>query len=154
MHRADEQAQRVDASQDHAREGDHGDGELGFKDAKQDQELAHEVGRAWHRQRGKRDEQKEGREHGSAERDASHLAHVLGAARTRGEQRDDEEQRRHHEAVVDHLQQCTLRTPRVQREDPQGDEAELRHRRVADDEARVGLREGHDRAVHDRDERE
>ena len=55
------------------------------------------------------------------------------------EQRDDEQQRRDDEAVVDHLQQRALRALRVQREDPERDEAELRDRGVADDQARVGL---------------
>ena len=40
------------------------------------------------------------------------------------------------------------------REDPERDEAELRDRRVAEDQPRVGLREGLHRAVEDRDHRE
>ena len=87
----------------------------------------------------KRDDQEDRREHRRAQRDAAHLADVLRAARARGEQRDDEQQRRHDEAVVDHLQQRALGALRVQREDPERDEAELRDRGVADDQARVGL---------------
>ncbi len=79
------------------------------------------------------------REHRRAERDAAHVADVLRAARAPREQRDDEQQRRHDEAVVDHLQQRALRALRVQREDPERDEAELRDRGVPGDQARVGL---------------
>ena len=44
--------------------------------------------------------------------------------------------------------------PRVEGEDPERDEPELRDRRVAEDQPRVRLREGLDRAVEDRDHRQ
>ena len=54
------------------------------------------------------------------------------------EQGDDEEERRDDQAVVDHLQQRALRAGRLaEREDAERDEAELRDRRVAEDQARV-----------------
>ena len=43
-------------------------------------------------------------------------------------------QRRHHEPVVDHLQHRALGALVAQREDPERDEAELRDRRVPDDQ--------------------
>ena len=63
---------------------------------------------------------------------------------------DDEEQRRDDDAVVDHLQHRALGALRREREDADRDEAELRDRGVADDQAGVGLRERHRRAVEDR----
>ena len=139
MHRADEQPQRVDARHHDAGEGDHGDRELRFEDAEQDQELADEVRRAGHRERRERDDQEDAGEHRRAEGDAAHLADVLRAAGAAGEQRDDEQQRRDDEPVVDHLQQRALGALRVQREDPERDEAELGDRGVPGDQARVGL---------------
>ena len=154
VHRADEQPQRVHARHHHPAEGDRGYRELGFKDAEQDQELTDEVARAGHRQRGERDDQEQRSQHGRAERDAAHAPQVLGASRALRKQGDDEQERRHDEAVVDHLQQRALGPLGVEREDAQRDEAELRHGGVADDQARVGLREGDERPVHDGGQRD
>ena len=52
--------------------------------------------------------------------------------------------------MVDHLEQRALGALRVQGEDAERDEPELRDGRVADDEPRVGHGEGHDRPVEDR----
>ena len=49
------------------------------EDAEQDVELAHEVGRAGHGQRGERDDQEQRREHRRPEGHAAHLADVLRA---------------------------------------------------------------------------
>ena len=68
----------------------------------------------------------------------------------------DEEHRRHDQAVVDRLHQRALGAGRgvVGGEDPERDEPELGHRRVAEDQPRVRLRERHQRAVEDREQRE
>ena len=59
------------------------------------------------------------------------MSRMSSVRRPLGQQHDDEEQRRHDEPVVDHLQQRALRpAPRVQREDPEHDEAELSPGRV------------------------
>ena len=70
-----------------------------------------------------------------AERDPAHVADVLRPPRCASSE-DDQEQRRHHQPVVDRLQQRALRPLGgvVQREDPERDEPELSHRRVAEDE--------------------
>ena len=58
------------------------------------------------------------------------------------------------ERVVDHLQHRAVGAVGAQAEDPEGDEAELGDRRVAGDQADVGLRERHHRAVEDRGQRD
>ncbi len=154
VHRADEGAQHVDRGQHDAGEGHHRDRRLGLEGAEQDQELAGEVGRAGHGQRGQRDDQEDGCEHGRAERDPAHVAQVLRAAGAQREQPDDEEQRRGHERVVDALQQRALHSGALQREDPERDEPELGHRRVPDHEPGLRRRERHRRAVEDRGQRD
>jgi hypothetical protein len=56
--------------------------------------------------------------------------------------------------VVDGLQQRALGAPTglVEREDAERDEPELRHRRVAEDQPQVRLRERLDRPVEDREQ--
>ena len=84
VHRADEEPQRVHARHHDAGEGDERDRHLRLEDAEQDQELADEVPRAGHRQRREGDDQEERREDRRADRDAAHVADVLGAAGARG----------------------------------------------------------------------
>ena len=85
-------------------ENDH----LRLEEAEQDQELADEVARPGHRERGEGDDQEDRREDRRPHRDPAHVADVLGAAGARREQPDDEEERGDDDAVVDHLQDRAL----------------------------------------------
>ena len=156
VHRADVHPQRVDRGQHDADRRDDRDRLLDVERAQQDQELAREVRRARHRQRRQRGDQEQHRQHRRAERDPAVVADVLRALGALGQQHDHEEQRRDDQPVVDRLQQRALRALArgVDGEDPERDEPELRDRRVAEDQPRVGLREGLHRAVQDRDDRQ
>ena len=85
---------------------------------------------------------------GRAHRQAAEPRQVLGAGAL-PQQGDDQEDRRHHQAVVDHLEHRAVGAVGSQGEDPDRDEAELGDRGVAGDQAHVGLRERHHRAVED-----
>ncbi len=107
--------------------------ELRLEDAEQDQELADEVRRARHRERGERDDQEQRREHRRAERDPAHVADVLRAAGPRA--RSSATMKNSGATTRPWLTICSS-APWApcgsQREDPERDEAELRDRRVAE----------------------
>ena len=153
VHRPLVEAQRVIGGHRDPGDGDARDHDLRVEEPVEDVELADEVGRPRHRQGRQGDDQEERRQDRGLDRHAAHLGQVL-ASRALGEDRDDHEQRRDDQAVVDHLQDGAVGAVGGEGEDPRGDEAELRHRRVAGDEAHIGLREGHHRAVEDRGERD
>jgi hypothetical protein len=134
VHRPDEQAQRVDAGQRDAGEGDDRDDDLGVEDAEQDQELADEVRGAGHREVRERDDQEQRRQHRRAERDAAHVADVLRAAGARGQQRDDEERGATTSPWLNACRIAPCGALVVEGEDPERDEAELGDRRVAEDQ--------------------
>ena len=154
VHRADEHPQRVDRRQRDAGERDDREHDLGLEDAEQDQELADEVRRAGHRQQRERHDQKQRRQHRRAHRDPAEVAQVLRALGARGQQCDDQERRNDDEPVVQRLEQRALVARRLQREDPEHDEAELGDRRVAEHEPHVGRRERERRPVEDRRQRD
>ena len=65
---------------------------------------------------------------------------------------DEQEQGARDQAVVDHLEDRPVHALLVEDEDPERDEAHVRHGAVRDELLQVGLDEGHDRAVDDRDQ--
>ena len=65
---------------------------------------------------------------------------------------DEEEQGARDQAVVDHLEDRAVHALGVEHEDPERDEAHVRHGAVRDELLQVRLDEGHDRAVDDRDQ--
>ncbi len=151
VHCALVEAQRVIGRHRDPGDGDDGEDDLRVEEAVEDVELADEVGRSRHRQGRQGDDQEERRQDRRAHRHPAHLTQVLAAGPLR-QDRDDHEQWRYHQAVVDHLQDRPVGPIGAEREDPGGDEAELRHRGVAGDQPHVGLGEGHHRAVEDRGE--
>ncbi len=153
VHRALEEAQSVVGSHHHPGSGDEREDDLRLQQCIEDVELADEVGRSRHRQGGHGDDQKQGGEDRRPQRLPSQLAQVLAAGALR-ENGDDQQQRHDDDAVVDHLQQCSVGPVGSQGKDPGGDEAELGDRGVAGDQPHLGLREGHHRAVEDRGQRD
>ena len=107
-----------------------------------------------HREVREREDQEQRGEHGRAERHPAHPRQELRAAERRASAAIAKKSAGRDEAVVDHLHHGALRPLRVEREDPEQDEAELRDRGVADDQPRVVLRERDHRPVEDRDHRE
>ncbi len=148
MHRALEEADRVEGRQRDPDDGYEGIDDLRLEDPDQDVELPDEVGRPRHRQGRQRDDEEQGREHRRSHRETSEPGKVL-APGALPQQGDDEEDRCHHEAVVDHLEHRAVSAVGAQGEDPDRDEAELGDRGVAGDQAHVGLRERHHRPVED-----
>ena len=148
MHRALEEADRVEGRQGDPDDGHEGVDDLGLEDPDQDVELADEVRGPRHRQGRQGDDQEQGREHRRPHREAAEPGEVL-APRALPQQGDDQEDRGHHQAVVDHLEHGAVGAVGAQGEDPDRDEAELGDRGVAGDQAHVGLRERHHRPVED-----
>ena len=65
---------------------------------------------------------------------------------------DEQEEGARDDPVVDHLQDRALHPLLLEDEDAQGHEAHVADRRVGDQLLEVGLDDGHDRAVDDRDQ--
>jgi len=142
----------VGGAQDQRRGGDEGEPEALLHRPHDDHELADEA--AGRRQAGVG----QGEEHhqGGEARHRVHDAAIVGdGARVHAvvHHADAEEQRRRDEAVRDHLHQRALDAIGIHDEEAEGDEPHVRYRRVGDQTLHVGLHQGHQADVGNRDER-
>ena len=124
-----------------------------LEDAGEDRELAGERRRAGHGERDDPGRHQQRGERRSALRHPAEQGEVAG----RGAPLDhpgEQEHRRRDQAVVDRLQDRAVEAEVVEGEDPERDQAHLRHRRVGQHSAQVGRTEREQRAVDEPDRRE
>ena len=146
-----EHPEQVAGRQDHDEAGDRRDPRVVRPGPEEDEELPDEAGQAGQPDRG---EHEEPEHRGVDRRDRRQAAH-LGDRPVVGplvDDPDEEEQGARDDPVADHLEDRPVQARRLEHEDAQGHEAHVAHRRVGDELLEVGLDEGHDRAVDDRDE--
>jgi len=157
-HRAEEHLlhhqQHVRGAEHHAerRENSEPQRQARVEGAEQHQELADEAVRARHRDRRERDDDEERGEHRHHLRDAAVVADVPHVAAL-VEHAEQQEERAGRHAVVQHLVRRARRRLGRHRREPEHAVAQVAHRRVRDEPLDVALREAHQRAVHDADDR-
>ena len=113
VHRALEQADRVEGREHDADRGHEGVDDLRLEDADQDVELADEVGGPRHRQGRQRDDQEQRREHGRPHRQPAEPGQVLACRRAPQSRATIRKIGADDQAVVDHLEHRRRRRRRA-----------------------------------------
>src|SRR5580658_3988576 len=119
----------------------------------ENEEFADETVERREGQRRKRDEQKEGHQHGHRSREAAVLLDLVRVAAI-VEHAGAEEERTGGYAVTQHLEDGALNRDGVERENSQHNKSKMTDGGVSDEALKIGLHHGDQRAVYDADDRE